>query len=126
MAATLYQPPRKPLLSGRFIMLLLVLGAIAAAAYLWQQNPGWLGRASVGLLNLFGRELVTVEVATVPTRADVLLDGERMTELPLHVPHDGTAHQVTAVAPGYEPSTVSFRADGDRHLILTLRPSKGR
>jgi hypothetical protein len=125
--ATLYTPPRQPLVTRRTLkVLLVVLGLAAAGAYLYQREPGWFARAASSVLGWFGHETIAVEVATAPTRADVLLDGERVTELPLRVRKDEAVHRVTAVAPGYEPAEVSFKADGDKHLILTLRPAKRR
>ena len=127
MGHTLYEPPVKPLVPKRTLKTLLVLFALAAAGgYLYQREPGWFADVAGGVLGFFGHETTTIDVATIPTRADVLLDGERMTELPLHVRKDGAVHRVSAIAPGYEPADVSFRADGDKHLILTLRPEKRR
>ena len=125
MAPTLYEPPRKRLFSGRAVKVLLVLLVVAGAGgYLYQRQPGWFAHAAASFLGLFGYELVTINVATTPTRANVLLDGERMTELPLRVRRDGGSHRVSAVAPGFEPTEVTFTADGDKHLILTLKPER--
>jgi hypothetical protein len=33
---------------------------------------------------------------------------------------------VTAIAPGYETTEVTFKANADRRLFLTLRPAKKR
>ena len=125
--ATLHTPPRKPLVTGRSLkVLLVVLGLVTAGAYLYQREPRWFSRAASSILGWFGYQTIAVEVVTAPTRADILLDGERMTELPLRVRKDDAVHRVTAVAPGYQPAEVSFRADGDKHLILTLRPAMRR
>jgi hypothetical protein len=123
---TLYTPPPKPLVSKRTIRVVMVLLVLAGlGGYLYLHPPAWLrwtGTAFQGC----GHPMITVNVTTTPTRADVLLDGERMTELPLHVRQDGAIHRVTAIAPGYEPADVAFKADENKNLILTLRPPKRR
>jgi len=127
MSTTLYQPPHKSRVSRRLVVVMLVvlaLGGIGASLY--RRQPRWLDRAVTSILGLFGYELASVDVATTPTRTNILLDGERMTELPLHVRRDGATHRVSAIAPGYEPSEVTFRADGDKHLILSLKPERRR
>ncbi len=96
-------------------------GGLAAFHY---QAPNLLARGWDSVLGLFGRELISVEVMTTPARADILLDGERITDLPARIPRDGADHQVTAVAPGYEPAAVAFRADHDRQIYLTLKRAK--
>lgn len=127
MAPTLYEPPRKRLFSGRSVKVLLVLLVVAGAGgYLYQRQPGWFANATASFLGLFGYELVTIEVATTPTQANILLDGERMTELPLRVRRDGGSHRVSAIAAGFAPAELTFTADGNKHLILTLRPEKWR
>ena len=124
MATTLYQPPPRPWLPGRVVKTAVVVLVLAGAGgYLYHRQPGWLSRAANGLLGLFGYEMVTVEVMTTPTRTDVLLDGVRMTELPLQVRRDHAIHRVSAIAPGYETAEITFMADGDRQLILTLKLS---
>jgi hypothetical protein len=127
MGHTLYEPPVKPLVRKKTLKILLILFVVAGAGgYLYQRQPGWFANVAAGILGFFGHETVTVEVTTSPTSADLLLDGERVTDLPLHVRKDGAIHQVSAVAPGYQLSEVPFRADGDKHLFLTLRPGKRR
>jgi hypothetical protein len=127
MARTLYEPPVKPVIHKHTLKTLLILLAVAmAGVFLYQRQPGWFAGVASSILGFFGHETVIVEVATTPTRADVLLDGERMTELPLRVRQDGAIHHVSAIAPGYEPADVTFRADGNKRLLLTLRPSKRR
>jgi hypothetical protein len=124
---TLYEPSRKPILPRRVLKGLAVAAVlVAVSTYLYRAQPGWLTRLATSVLEFFGREMVTLEVETNPVRADVLLDGERAESLPLHVRKDGAVHRVSAVAPGYEPVEVPFTADGNRHLILTLRPAKLR
>ncbi len=124
--ATLYQPPRKPLLPRPVLKGLLVgLLLVGAGAYLYQRQPGWFTRAATSVIGLFGYEMVTIEVATTPVRADILLDGERTSSLPLHVRRDSSTHRVTAIAPGFEPAEISFPADGDRSLFLTLKRARG-
>jgi hypothetical protein len=124
---TLYEPQRKPVFPRRVLKGLVVAALlIGVGVYLYRAQPGWLTNTATYLLELFGHELATVEVATNPTRADVLLDGQRMESLPLHVRRDGAVHHVVAVAPGYEPAEVTFTADGNRHLVLTLKPSRHR
>lgn len=125
MTGTLYAPPRKPLVSRRLIVVVvLVLAVIGLGAALVRQRPSWLDQTVRGVLGLFGYELVSVEVETTPRQTNILLDGERMTELPLHVRRDGENHKISAIAPGFEPTEVVFRADGDKHLLLTLKPSR--
>jgi hypothetical protein len=127
MVGTLYEPPRKTHVSRRALAVLLVVLVLAGAGgYLYQREPGWFGQAAARIIGLFGYEMVAVDVATSPTRADILLDGERVTSLPVHVRRDDAVHRVSAIAPGYETSEVSFKADGDKHLFLTLRPAKKR
>jgi hypothetical protein len=125
MAPTLYTPPPKVLISKRTFKVLLVLIVLGSAgAFLARQQPGWFANAASSILGWFGHETIAVDVATSPTRADILLDGERMTELPLRVRKDAALHRVSAVAPGYDPAEVTFKADADKRLILTLRPAK--
>jgi hypothetical protein len=127
MSRTLYEPPSKTRILGRWIkVLLVVLLLVGAGGYLYQRHPGLATRAAATVLGWFGREMITVEVTTSPTRAEVLLDGERMEELPLHVPKDDALHRVSAIAPGYAPAEVTFKADGPKQLFLTLRPAKQR
>ena len=127
MAATLYEPPRKPLLPRRLVKVLLVgLVALAVGGYLYRRQPGWFTGVANSVPGLFGYEMASIDVATTPTRADILLDGERVTELPFSVRRDGATHRVSAIAPGFDPAEVTFRAEGDRHLILTLKPAKRR
>jgi hypothetical protein len=127
MAGTLYEPPVKPLITARGLRIAVVVLALGGVgAYLYQREPGWIGKVGSVVLGLFGYELVAVDVITTPARTDILLDGTRVTELPLHVRHDDAIHRVTAIAPGYEPAEVTFKADGNRQLILTLRPAKNR
>jgi len=127
MAATLYEPSRKPLISGTWLKRLVVLLVlVGAGAYLHERHPDWLKEASLTVLGWFGQETVTVDVVVSQTRADILLDGVRMTELPLHVRKDDAQHSVSAIAPGYLPATATFKADGDKQLFLTLRPNRGR
>jgi len=127
MVTTLYEPPRKPILPKRLIKVLLIgLAVLAIGGYLYRRQPGWFADVAGSVLGLFGYEMISVDVATTPTRADILLDGERMTELPLHVRKDGASHRVSAIAPGFEPAEVTFRAESDQHLILTLKPAKRR
>jgi hypothetical protein len=121
---TLYTPPRKRLFPRGTLKVLLILMVVAGlGGYLYLKKPAWLSRPDT-LFPGCGQLTITVDVATSPTRADVLLDGERMTELPLQLPRDEAIHHVIAVAPGYEPTDVSFKADGDKNLFLTLRPTK--
>jgi hypothetical protein len=127
MASTLYQPPRRSVVSGHWaktVIVLLVLGGVGG--FLYQRPPGWFTSAALSVLGLFGYEMVTVEVLTNPARADILLDGKREAELPLHVRKDDAIHRVSAIAPGYEPVEVTFKADGDHQLYLTLTPSLGK
>lgn len=127
MPGTLYEPPRKPLIHKRTLLVLLVLLVLAGAGgYLYQRQPHLFSEAAASLLGLFGYEVVAVDVAVSPTRADILLDGERVTSLPVRVRRDGAVHRVTAIAPGYETAEVTFKADADRTLFLTLRPAKKR
>ncbi len=122
---TLYRPPPKPLLPRRVLKGLVVALLLAGVGgYLYQRQPGWFTQAVTALIGLFGYEVITVDVATTPARADILLDGQRVTSLPLHVRRDEANHRLMAVAPGYEPAEVSFRADGNRRLILTLKPAR--
>jgi hypothetical protein len=125
--STLYEPPRKPILPRRVLKGLLLAATLAVVGvYLYRAPPGWLTNAATSVLGLFGHELVTIEVTTNPVRADVLLDGDRTESLPLHVRRDGAIHRVSAIAPGYDPAEVTFHADGNRHLILTLHPARRR
>lgn len=122
---TLYQAPRKPLvprpvLKGLFVALVLA----GVSLYLYQQQPGWFTKLATSLIGLFGHETVTVDVSTTPPRADILLDGQRMESVPLHIPREDADHRVTAIAPGFEPAEVTFRANADRRLILTLKPQR--
>jgi hypothetical protein len=127
MGRTLYEPPVKPVIRKHTLkIVVLLLAVIASLVYLYQQRPGWFAEVASSIMGFFGHETVTVEVATTPTRADVLLDGERMTELPLRVRKDGAIHHVSAIAPGYDMADVAFRADGDKRLILTLKPDRRR
>jgi len=127
MTATLYEPPRKPLVSRRFVLVVIVVLTLAGlGASLYRRHPGWLDKAATGFLGLFGYELASIEVMTTPTRADILLDGERKTEIPFHVRRDGAEHRVSAIAPGFETAEISFRADGDKQLFLSLRPARRR
>lgn len=124
---TLYEPPRRPLLPRSVLKGLLVAVVLAVAgAYLYRAPPGWLTRIATGVLELVGHEMVTVDVETTPVRSDILLDGVRMESLPLHLRRDGAVHRVTAIAPGYEPTEVSFTANRDQRLILTLKSSHSR
>ncbi|MBN2574006.1 MAG: hypothetical protein JXP73_05520 [Deltaproteobacteria bacterium] len=127
MPGTLYEPPRKPLVRKRTLLMLLVLLALAGGGgYLHHRHPGWFGKAAASVLGLFGHEMVAVDVAVSPTRADILLDGERITSLPAYVRRDEATHRVTAIAPGYETTEVTFKANADRRLFLTLKPAKKR
>jgi hypothetical protein len=124
---TLYQPPPKPIFPRRVLKgLLLALLLAGVGGYLYQRQPGWFTNAATGLLGLFGYEMATVEVSTNPLRAEILLDGERMTSLPLHVRRDGSTHRVTVLSSGFETTEVTFLADGDRKLFLTLKPDRHR
>jgi hypothetical protein len=125
--ATLYTPPPRVLISKRTFKVLLVLIVLASAgAYLARQQPGWFSEAAATVLGWFGHETIAVDVATSPARADILLDGERKTELPIRVRKGEALHRISAIAPGYEPAEVTFKADTDKHLFLTLRPAKRR
>ena len=125
--ATLYQPPRKPIVPRPLLKGLLVALVLAGGGfYLHQSQPGWLTRLATGVIGLFGYETVAIEVSTTPARADLLLDGQRIESLPLHVRRDDADHRLTAIAPGFEPAEVTFRASANRHLILTLKPRRGR
>jgi hypothetical protein len=127
MAATLYEPPKKTLVPRWLVAALLIIAAIALiGGYAYRRHPGWLVGAASGILGLIGYELISIDVATTPTRADILLDGERATELPLHVRRDSASHRISAIAPGFEPAEVTFKADGDRQIFLTLKPAKQR
>jgi hypothetical protein len=127
MTTTLYEPPRKPLVGKRLVVVVLVVLAVGGiGASLYRRQPGWFTKAATSILGLVGYELVSVDVATTPRQTNILLDGERVTELPLHVRRDGASHRVSAIAPGFEPVEVTFRANGDQHLILTLKPAKRR
>jgi hypothetical protein len=124
---TLYQPPRKPIIPRPVLKGLLVALVLAGVSlYLYERQPGWFTRLATGFIGVLGYEMVTVEISTTPARADILLDGQRMESLPLHVRRDQVEHRITAIAPGFEPAEVTFRADADRRLILTLRPKRGR
>ena len=125
--ATLYQPPRQPIIPRPVLKGLLVALVLAGAGlYLYQSQPGWVTRLATGLVGLFGYETVTVDVSTTPARADILLDGQRVTSLPIYVRREEADHQLTAIAPGFVPAKVTFRANADRQLILTLKPRRVR
>ena len=123
---TLYTPPSKPIVPrGTLKVLLAIIVLAGLGGYLYLHKPAWLSRPDATFLGC-GHALITVDVATSPTRADVLLDGERVTELPLQVPRDEAIHHVSAIAPGYQLTEVTFKADGNKNLFLTLRPIKHR
>lgn len=61
-----------------------------------------------------------------PPDASVSVNGGPMmsTQGELYLLEDGAEHLLTFTAPGHEPHEIRIKAEGDRHLVVTLDPEK--